>query len=91
MDIADALALPDGSTVALTGFLMLVEGDRPLLCEMLLDSFPPQCGGARIEVEPAAAVGAAMPERSADAQWSSRPVTLHGRVRAGRLVVDAPR
>ncbi len=90
MDIADALALPDGSVVALTGFLLLVEGDRPLLCETLLDSFPPQCGGARIEVEPAAILEAAMSERSADARWSSGPVTLRGRMRAGRMAVEAP-
>jgi hypothetical protein len=38
------------SPIAVTG-LVIVEGDGPArLCELILESYPPQCGGATIEL-----------------------------------------
>ena len=50
MDVATAAALASGSKVAVTGFVLLVSGQSPVLCSELLESMPPQCGGARMEL-----------------------------------------
>jgi hypothetical protein len=46
--LADQAAL-DGSTIAVTGFFT-TDGTTHLVCDAVLESYPPQCGGAVIEV-----------------------------------------
>lgn len=53
--LADPTAL-DGQAVVVRGFL-LVEGDTARLCEMALESYPPQCGGETLTL-----VGAVPPQ-----------------------------
>ena len=50
MEIGRALEAANGSNVTVSGFLIVdVDGDTRL-CSLLLESFPPQCGGDRISL-----------------------------------------
>ena len=85
MDVATAAALASGSKVAVTGFVLLVSGQSPVLCSELLESMPPQCGGARMEL-----VGLDGPDlpglrEAVDVKWTAEAVTLSGVVHEGRL------
>ncbi len=50
LSVEEALAVDDGTTVVVTGALF-VEDDTVRLCSAVAESFPPQCGGASLEVE----------------------------------------
>ena len=50
MEIGRALEAANGSNVTVSGHLIVdVDGDTRL-CSLLLESFPPQCGGDRISL-----------------------------------------
>lgn len=49
LEIPDALAAADGP-VRVAGALFVGPDGRVLLCSALAESFPPQCGGDRLEV-----------------------------------------
>jgi hypothetical protein len=52
MSVSDALTHgPTDDVVAVSGFLFVDADDTAVLCEMILESFPPQCGGEEIAVE----------------------------------------
>ena len=48
--IGQALAADEGSEVSVRGHLISDSDGRVRLCSLLLESFPPQCGGDRIEL-----------------------------------------
>jgi hypothetical protein len=47
--LAGSLADLDGTTVTVDGFFLISDGTARL-CEMVLESYPPQCGGATLRV-----------------------------------------
>lgn len=50
--VAEALGhQPTDDIVAVTGALFVAADGSVLLCDLIAESFPPQCGGARIAVE----------------------------------------
>lgn len=52
MSVAGALTHgPTDDLVTITGFLFADADGTVMLCEMILESFPPQCGGERIAVD----------------------------------------
>ena len=52
MTVADALAhQATDDLVFVSGALFVDAGGGMLLCDAVAESFPPQCGGARLEVE----------------------------------------
>ncbi len=85
MNVAAAIALVSGSRAAVTGFVLLVSGRPPVLCAELLESMPPQCGGARIEL--VGLTGGSLPvlHESDGVRWTAGAVTLSGIMRDGRL------
>ena len=48
--IEEAIGNGGGEPLLITGALVVDPDGRVLLCEALAESFPPQCGGARLEV-----------------------------------------
>ena len=85
MHISEALRQANGKEVKVSGFLLVdrLAGSQ-LLCSDLLESDPPQCGGAMIEIH------GRLPEdielhQGADLVWSDRPVTLRGTLREQAL------
>lgn len=50
ISVAEALENSSGQPLLVNGFIV-VTGGRTRLCEALLESFPPQCGGPRLDVQ----------------------------------------
>lgn len=78
LSVADVLGAGtiDGSFVV-TGYLFVDADGNAELCDMVLESFPPQCGGDSIPVSGDIAF---LDELSADGdvRWSDSPVQLEG-------------
>jgi hypothetical protein len=88
LTVAEALAYEGTETIAVQGYLV-VDGQTGLLCEVLAESYPPQCGGQSLAVtNPEAASGAVLVEEG-EIQWSEQPLTLFGHVSNGQLTIDA--
>ncbi len=49
-EIGQALIAANGSEVTVSGFLIVDTDGNIRLCSVLLESFPPQCGGDRIDL-----------------------------------------
>lgn len=83
ISVADALDQVGGEPVLVNGALFIDPEGVVLLCDAIAESFPPQCGGARLLVEGADL--ATMPdlEEANGVRWSES-VQLLGRVVAGR-------
>ncbi len=69
--------------------ILVVKGDEARLCELLLESFPPQCGGASLLV-----IGLDLStvdglQREGDVQWTNGTVQLLGPVEDGVLTVSS--
>jgi Intracellular proteinase inhibitor len=83
-------ALADGTRVTVTGSLFIQEDAR--LCEVMLESYPPQCGGGSVvlaDFDPDSVVGLSSPTDPtfAAVTWTDFPLTLDGVVAGGRLTV----
>lgn len=69
---------PTDDIVAVTGALFVAGDGSVLLCDLIAESFPPQCGGARIAVEGLDLDSLELQEANG-VRWSER-VTLLGSV-----------
>jgi len=67
--------------------LIVEDLDGMFVCETLAESFPPQCGGARVVIANPAAVDADFTQQ-AGVRWTDRPALLTGEMVEGTLVVD---
>lgn len=85
MRIEQALKADRSKTVRVRGFLLVCGDEPPRLCSELLESLPPQCGGASLVVEGLDMDTVSGIDRSGDCAWSSDPVELEGRVEDGIL------
>ena len=84
--ISDAANADDGTDAELTGFVISVSGDTRI-CSEILESFPPQCGGASVLV-----VGLDLAsldtQTEGNVTWTNQNVTLTGTIEDGALKVD---
>ncbi len=87
--LAKALEMHDGSRLTVKGFLLL-DADEAWICDELLESFPPQCGGASVEL-----TGIGMADlsgislrRASGVAWSETVLKIQGTMRRGRLQVE---
>lgn len=87
LTISEALATDAEGIIAVQGFLLVADGTS-LLCDALAESYPPQCGGASIEITGyEEALGA--PITSAQGvSWTEEHVTFLGEIVDGTFVVD---
>lgn len=79
--IADAVARP--GQAAFVGGMLLIDADGTAwLCDALAESFPPQCGGDRLQIANVAAA-TTLPKLASGggASWSEAPIQLLGSVR----------
>lgn len=76
LSVEEALAVDDGTTVVVTGALF-VEDDTIRLCSALAESFPPQCGGASLEVEGLDLSDLELEEEQG-IRWSDQPIEIEG-------------
>lgn len=85
MDIPTVLEQKDGTRVKVAGFIVAADGHPPLLCEEILESLPPQCGGGAVELIGLDTSRIANLQRHGDTSWTTRPVTVEGIVSNGKL------
>ncbi|MEE8407212.1 MAG: hypothetical protein V3S32_08695 [Acidimicrobiia bacterium] len=87
LSIPEAIAYQGDQVVAVQGFVVR-DGQSNSLCELLAESYPPQCGGASLDiVNPEATSELALVE-AGGVQWSETYVTVFGRISDGRLTID---
>lgn len=88
ISVDEALADEGTEALAVSGFVVIVEGESRL-CTLLAESFPPQCGGSSLVIEnPEALVDLPLVEEG-NTQWSNDVVVLLGTVDAGVITVSA--
>ncbi len=85
LSVEEALAVDDGTTVVVTGALF-VEDDTVRLCSAVAESFPPQCGGASLEIEGLDLSDLELEEEQ-DIRWSEGSVEIEGVMSGGVLSV----
>jgi hypothetical protein len=87
LSVSEALGSDMGGILAVQGFLF-DDGSGPVLCEVLAESFPPQCGGASIAIsghEEAVNVPIVAEQ---GVTWTDQTLVLFGELVDGVLVVD---
>ena len=86
---SEVAGLEDGSAVLTQGLLIVAQDTQ--LCEFLLESFPPQCGGGSVVIsglETDDVVALQAPTDAGGIAWTTYPLAVSGTVDAG-IVTDA--
>ncbi len=84
---AEALETDAEGIIAVQGFLFIVDGEARL-CELLAESFPPQCGGSSIPVTNYEEVLGTPTLEEQGVIWTDQTVSFLGEMVDGTLVVD---
>lgn len=86
LSVSAALDRDDGPT-RVSGFVVADE-QRVRLCELLLESFPPQCGGATLDLDLPDSVAVGLDEEGG-VRWTANPVVVTGSLDGDLLRVTA--
>ena len=84
--ISDAANADDGTDAELTGFIISVSGETRI-CSEILESFPPQCGGANVLVL-GLDLASLDTQTEGNVTWTNQDVTLTGTIEDGALEVE---
>jgi len=87
LTIPEAIAYQGDQVVAVQGFVFR-DGQTDALCELLAESYPPQCGGASLDIVNPEATSHLVLIEAGGVQWSESYVTVFGRISDGRLTID---
>ncbi len=93
LSVEEALASTLAGPLLVSGFIVARAGEPVQLCDLLAESYPPQCGGASLVVEGLdldtveGLTRTAEPDL-AQAAWSEGPVSVLGEVVDGVLTVS---
>ena len=82
--VSEAKALEQEGSVHVSG-LLIDDGSGWRLCELVLESFPPQCGGESLAVDGLDPTGLPI-EESGDVQWQTE-ATVVGEIDGDTIVV----
>jgi hypothetical protein len=88
LTVADAMTTDATGVIAVKGFL-LVDDSGARLCEVLAESYPPQCGGASISITNYEEVLSVPLSSTQGVSWTDDYVSFLGEMVDGTLVVDA--
>lgn len=84
LTVSEALSTDAEGVIAVHGFV--VQDDSGIrLCELLAESFPPQCGGATLDLSGLGGVDLDELQSSQGVTWTDHPVTLVGEIVDGVL------
>jgi hypothetical protein len=86
LDISDALAYDGIEVVAVRGYFVS-DGTEARLCELLAESYPPQCGGVSVVVSNPEALSDIVLIEEGGTQWSEEYITVLGRIVDGELTI----
>ena len=86
LDISEAIAYEGIEVVAVRGYFVSA-GTVARLCEVLLESFPPQCGGVSVVVSNPEALSDVVLSEQGGTQWSDEYIAVLGRIVDGELTI----
>ena len=84
--VGEAVAAGIQGPFLMSGFLV-VDGEGARLCEALAESFPPQCGGTAIPLQPAEAPAGATTTTEGDVTWTEQPLLVEGEILDGVFMI----
>ena len=87
--VGEAVAAGIQGPFLISGFLV-VDASGARLCEALAESFPPQCGGTSVPLQPAEAPPYATTITEGDVTWTDQPLLVGGEIVDGAFVVRTP-
>ena len=88
LSVSDAVKVSRAGPIAVKGFLF-IDDEGARLCEVLAESFPPQCGGVFVSIEGFEEVLDAPLSDSQGISWTDQHVSFLGEFVNGTFVVDA--
>lgn len=88
LSVGDALRVSRSGPIAVKGFLF-IDSDGARLCEVLAESFPPQCGGVFVPIEGFEEILDAPLANSQGISWTDQNVSFLGEFADGTFIVDA--
>lgn len=91
ISVEDALNTDGSAPVLVSAYLFVLEDGSVVLADMILESYPPQPGGATIVVEGFSVEGMTLEQAPADSgfaatRWTEVPYEVLGTVEGGVLV-----
>ena len=87
LSIPEALAYRGNEIIAVQGFVLRT-GKTNALCELLAESYPPQCGGESLAIANPEATDDMILTEAEGVQWSEDYVTVFGRLTDGVLTIE---
>lgn len=87
LTIPDAIAYRGDEIIAVQGFVYR-RGEINALCELLLLSYPPECGGESLVIANPEATDDIVLTEAEGVQWSEDYVTVFGRLADGVLTIE---
>jgi hypothetical protein len=87
LSVQEALESSSGEPVVVEGGL-LASGNVVQLCEALAESYPPQCSGARLEVQGLDLASLSDVQTAQGVSWRDWPTRLTGTLEDGVLTVS---
>jgi len=85
--IPEAIAYQGEEVIAVKGYVVR-DGETDKLCEVLAESYPPQCGGASLTIENPETLDNQVLIEAEGVQWSEDYVTVFGHISDGVLTID---
>ncbi len=87
LTIPEAIAYEGNEIIAVQGFVFR-SGETNALCELLAESYPPQCGGQSLVIANPEATDDMVLTEAEGVQWSEDYVTVFGRLADGVLTIE---
>jgi hypothetical protein len=87
LTIPQAIAYEGNEIIAVQGFVYRTR-ETNALCELLAESYPPQCGGESLTIANPEATDDIVLTEAEGVQWSEDYVTVFGRLAEGVLTIE---
>jgi hypothetical protein len=87
LSIPEAIAYTGNEIIAVQGFILRA-GETTALCELLAESYPPQCGGESLAIANPEATDDMVLTEAEGVKWSEDYVTVFGRLTDGVLTIE---
>lgn len=87
VSVVDLVMNDDPRSVTVLGFV-LWDAANARLCEVLMESFPPQCGGTSVIIANPEALDEGTLESAREVKWTDESVELSGRFDGTMLILD---
>lgn len=85
--VGEALASAGDGVVLVEGYLVIT-GDDARLCEVLAESFPPQCGGDSVILDEPDPSALEQVTTEGDVSWTDQPVQMLGSIDGNTMSVQ---